>query len=178
MLSEAAALESRSLARFQVECLVASSLDHPHIVPVYAIGCEQGVHYYAMRFVEGHSLADLVRRADRPGVREAARLAERAAEAIEHAHQLGVLHRDIKPANLLVEPTGHLWVVDFGLARLQGQGDITRTGDLIGTLRYMSPEQALGHRVLDARTDVYSLGATLYELITARPPSTAATGRI
>ena len=101
--------------------------------------------------------------------RAAARLAMQAAEALEHAHGLGVLHRDIKPGNLLVDGRGHLWVADFGLARFQGAGDLTQSGDLLGTLRYMSPEQAAGGRILDPRTDVYSLGATLYELLTARP---------
>ena len=92
-----------------------------------------------------------------------------AAQALEHAHGLGVLHRDIKPGNLLVDGRGHLWIADFGLARFQGAGDLTLSGDLLGTLRYMSPEQASGGRILDPRTDVYSLGATLYELLTAGP---------
>ena len=101
--------------------------------------------------------------------REAARLALQAAEALAHAHDLGILHRDVKPANLLVDPAGHLWVTDFGLAHFLGGGDLTQTGDVIGTLRYLSPEQARGQRKLDGRTDVYSLGATLYELATLRP---------
>jgi serine/threonine protein kinase len=96
-----------------------------------------------------------------------ARLGIQAAEALEHAHQRGVLHRDIKPANLLLDSQGTLWVTDFGLARLPGEVNLTATGDLLGTLRYMSPEQALGKRVLiDGRTDIYSLGVTLYELLT------------
>ncbi len=101
--------------------------------------------------------------------REAARLALQAAEALAHAHDLGIVHRDVKPANLLLDPAGHLWVADFGLARFLDGGDLTQTGDVIGTLRYLSPEQAKGRRKLDARTDVYSLGATLYELTTLRP---------
>jgi serine/threonine protein kinase len=103
--------------------------------------------------------------------RETARLGLQAAEALEHAHELGVIHRDIKPSNLLLDGRGNLWVADFGLARLpQEDPELTRTGDLVGTLRYMSPEQVRAERgEVDARTDLYSLGATLYELLTLRP---------
>jgi hypothetical protein len=93
-----------------------------------------------------------------------------AAEALEHAHQLGVVHRDVKPGNLLVDAHGHLWVTDFGLAQVRGSTALTMTGDLVGTLRYMSPEQALARRgLVDHRSDIYSLGATLYELLTLEP---------
>src|SRR5262249_55932671 len=93
-----------------------------------------------------------------------------AAEAWDYAHQLGIVHRDIKPANLLLDTTGQVWITDFGLAQVQSDARLTMTGDLVGTLRYMSPEQALAKRVVvDHRTDVYSLGATLYELLTLRP---------
>ena len=107
---------------------------------------------------------------NRDYVRTAARLALQAAEALDHAHARGILHRDIKPGNLLLDAEGRLWVTDFGLAQIQGDDRLTLTGDVLGTLRYMSPEQALGRRVvIDGRTDVYSLGVTLYELLTLRP---------
>jgi eukaryotic-like serine/threonine-protein kinase len=183
-----AGTDARQLARFQIETQVAAALHHPHIVPIFAVGHDRGLHYYAMQLIEGRCLAAVLQRPsprlgggadspteDRPTMcsplrpREAARLAVQAAEALDHAHALGVLHRDVKPANLLVDDSGHLWVTDFGLARIQGGSDLTLSGDLLGTLRYMSPEQATGGRIVDVRTDIYSLGATLYELLTARP---------
>jgi tetratricopeptide (TPR) repeat protein len=173
-------------------------------VPVYGVGCERGVHYYAMQFIEGSTLADLIAQqrgappteppeagagaaasettvppaaqATSTAPRVAAyfrRVAEwgiQAAEALDCAHALGVVHRDVKPANLLLDATGRLWVTDFGLAQVQSDPRLTQTGDLVGTLRYMSPEQALARRVvIDHRTDVYALGATLYELLTLEP---------
>jgi tetratricopeptide (TPR) repeat protein len=192
VLPFAAAIDPRQIARFRVEAQAASQLHHAHIVPVYSVGCDRGVHYYAMQLIDGLTLAELIAELGHPGggpanpsaararlssstksrafCREVARLGLQAAEALEHAHQQGVLHRDIKPSNLIIGAQGHLWVTDFGLARFQGEGSLTATGDLLGTLRYMSPEQALANRaVVDQRTDVYSLGATLYELVTLRP---------
>jgi serine/threonine protein kinase/Flp pilus assembly protein TadD len=196
VLPFAAALDARQLQRFKNEALAAAGLHHGNIVPVYGVGCERGVHYYAMQLIEGQTLAALVdelRRGAAAGpvepatpplatrstetslgrthFRTVARLGLQAAEALEHAHQLGVVHRDIKPANLLVDGRGNLWVTDFGLAHCHSLGELTHSGDLVGTLRYMSPEQALAQRVLlDHRTDIYSLGATLHELVTLAPP--------
>jgi serine/threonine protein kinase len=105
-----------------------------------------------------------------PYFRRVARWGIQAAEGLEHAHQMGIVHRDIKPSNLLVDASGHLWITDFGLAQIQAGAGITMTGDLLGTLRYMSPEQAMGRSgLLDHRTDIYSLGVTLYELMTLSP---------
>ncbi len=196
VLPFAAALDDRQLRRFKSEAQAAAHLHHQHIVPVHAVGAERGVHYYAMQLIEGQNLAavvgDLRRDAAAPGAetratlgaqlstqrsgraadyfRAVARLAAQAAEALDYAHGMGVVHRDVKPANLLVDDRGNLWVTDFGLAQFHGGAGLTRTGDLLGTLRYMSPEQAGGDDVgIDHRTDVYSLGATLYELLTLRP---------
>jgi serine/threonine protein kinase len=210
VLPFAAALDRKQLSRFKTEAQAAAQLHHTNIVPVHAVGCEQGVHFYAMQFIEGQTLAAIIRElrhlaghahgeADReeptrpqstiasrtpPGtvlstersirsqafLRMAATLGIQAAQALEHAHQEGVVHRDIKPANLLVDARGNLWVTDFGLAQVQTDSRLTLSGDLVGTLRYMSPEQALAQREqIDHRTDIYSLGATLYELLTLEP---------
>jgi WD40 repeat protein len=193
VLPFASALDSRQLQRFKNEALAAAQLRHPNIVPVYAVGEERGVHYYAMQFIDGQTLASAIADLRQPAspaastvagpassttpsagsatyYRRAAALGVQAALALEHAHQMGVLHRDVKPANLLLDGQGNLWVTDFGLAQVSGDGDLTRTGELLGTLRYASPEQALARRgLVGPRSDVYSLGATLYELLTLRP---------
>jgi tetratricopeptide (TPR) repeat protein len=206
VLPFAATMDPRQLQRFHNEARAAAGLHHTNIVPVYGVGNERGVHYYAMQFIDGRTLADFIaEQRDRPpsqvptvaeqaGLAASAttalpaaqatsaaprdrayfrRVAEwgiQAAEALDCAHSLGVVHRDVKPANLLVDGGGRLWVTDFGLAQVQSDARLTMTGDLVGTLRYMSPEQALAKRVvIDHRTDIYSLGATLYEVLTLQP---------
>jgi serine/threonine protein kinase/WD40 repeat protein/tetratricopeptide (TPR) repeat protein len=256
VLPLAATMDPRQLERFRHEARAAALLHHPHVVPVHGVGCERGVHYYAMQLIEGCSLAaviDVLRGAepggkepgdgptgprapgravsfsprprggegvrgwgtravpftpdpsppqtgergegsgpDTPGdaaptrslaalntvplrrgrahFRRVAELVAQAADALEYAHGMGVVHRDVKPANLLLDAGGAVWVTDFGLARLGEGPGLTVSGDLLGTLRYMSPEQALAkHGLVDHRTDIYSLGATLYELLTLRP---------
>jgi serine/threonine protein kinase len=284
VLPFAATMDSRQLQRFQNEARAAASLEHPHIVPVFGVGCERSVHYYAMKFIDGQSLADVIRRLrieegmedgksrienwgprresrygefkedrdldpclremgtglptphqprdtglpegqpnqaaptiqDRQASRETvacqfpssifnprslnfyrqiAEWTNEAATALEYAHQMGIIHRDIKPSNLLIETTSlhsvrgrvdegegayssrlthhsslKLWITDFGLAKTASDVGLTMTGDLLGTLRYMSPEQALAKRALvDHRSDVYALGVTLYEALTLQP---------
>lgn len=228
VLPFAAVLDSRQLSRFKNEAQGAAQLHHPHIVPVFAVGCERGVHFYAMQFIDGQPLDRLVRQlrarsglaADddampdgttlplnplpQPAVTQQptggstptvvdsnghttgnvpsleydgsaeyfariARLGVQAAEALEHAHLLGIVHRDVKPSNLLLDHAGKLWVTDFGLARFQNDASLTQTGEFVGTVRYMSPEQLLCQPgLVDQRTDLYSLGVTLYELLTLR----------
>lgn len=216
VLPFAAALDSKHLQRFKTEAYAAAQLHHTNIVPVYAVGCERGMHFYAMQLIDGRSLADFIaemREANpqpnqpvsiwhidsssvasntvnqyggstvqegarsgsravrsRDSFRTMARIAAEVADALEYAHDAGVVHRDIKPANLLLDSKGQVWVTDFGLAQVATDGGLTQTGDLLGTLRYMSPEQAAGRRQpVDHRTDVYSLGATLYEMLTLQP---------
>jgi eukaryotic-like serine/threonine-protein kinase len=251
VLPFAASIDSMCLQRFRQEAQAAAQLHHNHIVPSYAVGCDRGIHYYAMQLIEGLSLDRIVHemrrespvRRDSPAsslegtisdtisllplrdecrsvipaepvekksppesrptvqdstlaesaeqsllthlsadlsmqhgrekakaYRAVVRLMAQAAEALEYAHNQGIIHRDIKPANLLVDMRHNLWITDFGLAHLHGDQNLTRTGDLVGTIRYASPEQVSGQKVLlDHRTDLYSLGATFYEVITLKP---------
>ncbi len=162
------------MQRFQREAETVAHLHHTNIVPIHAVGCEQGVNYYAMQFIEGHSLAEKVGERHGPPVprnfREIAGWALQAAEALAHAHQRGVIHRDIKPSNLILDPEGTVWLTDFGLAKRADEVTMTAAGVLMGTPRYMSPEQAASAKQpIDHRTDIYSLGATLYELATGKP---------
>lgn len=205
VLPFAALLDQHHVQRFKNEARAAAALDHPNIVPIHGVGNDRGVHFYAMKYVDGCSLAEWLARppverqdvvsrpqphapdndtqielqelietlgSDAPGhdYRRIAQLGVQAAEALHHAHLRGIVHRDIKPSNLMLDSTGKLWVTDFGLASVHSNHDLTLTGDVLGTLRYMSPEQASGDRlIIDHRTDVYSLGITLYELLTGQP---------
>ncbi len=162
--------------RFYTEPEAAANLDQPGIVPVYEVGQHEGQHYFSMGYIEGQSLAQ--RLADGPlPAREAADLIRRVAEAIEYAHQHGVIHRDLKPANVLLDRSGNPRVSDFGLAKkVKGDSDLTGSGQIMGTPSYMPPEQAGGKRgEVGPTADVYALGATLYALVTGRPPFQAAT---
>ena len=157
--------------RFHAEAEAAANLDHPGIVPIYEIGAHEGRHYFSMGFVEGESLKDKITDGPLPA-KEAAEHTKKVAEAIAFAHERGVIHRDLKPANVLLDRNGEAKVTDFGLAKkVEGDSDLTATGQILGTPSFMPPEQASGK--LDEvaqRADVYSLGAVLYALVTARPP--------
>ena len=233
VLPYAAMLDERSLQRFRNEVIAAAQLDHANIVPVYGVGCERGVHHYAMRLIDGITLSQVIvelrdlqknnmafpaslaslastgecneelansyiQVANSPDretqavmqtqtvcdsnpfknikrshshFRSMASLGATVADALHHAHQHGVIHRDIKPSNLMIDAVGKPWVADFGLAQVETNTALTMTGDLLGTARYMSPEQLMAKRlVLDNRTDVYSLGVTLYQLLTLELP--------
>jgi tRNA A-37 threonylcarbamoyl transferase component Bud32 len=169
-----AVADKEAMHRFQREAETVARLHHTNIVPIFAIGCEGGVHYYAMQYIDGRSLADVLAVAQRAGQPasppDILRWGLQAAEALAHAHQRGVIHRDIKPSNLLLDNEGAVWLTDFGLAKCADEVTLTVCGMLMGTPRYMSPEQAESVRwPIDHRTDIYSLGASLFELATGRP---------
>lgn len=215
VLPFAAVLDQKQIQRFQNEARAAAQLQHPNIVPIHGVGNDRGVHFYAMQFIEGQSLSQVLYQlqddAGIPGMspgsehkgndasrpkdtgdtascermppascgafpatrsgaqhcRAAACLGIQAAEALHSAHECGVIHRDVKPSNLILDREGKLWVTDFGLARFHRNESCTQSGDIVGTLQYMSPEQAHGDSALiDPRTDCYSLGITLYEMLT------------
>ena len=161
--------------RFHAEAEAAARLDHPGIVPIFEIGQHDGQHYFSMAFIEGESLAKKVANSLLPP-REAAEMVRKVAEAVEYAHQKGIIHCDLKPANVLVDQTGQPRVTDFGLAKqMQGDSGLTGTGQILGTPRYMPPEHAAGKtNEIGPAADVYSLGAILYCLLTGRPPFQAA----
>ena len=233
VLPFAAVLDPRQISRFKIEAQAAAQILHPNIVPVFAVGVDRGVHFYAMQLIDGQPLDQAISelrasrnaRFERPvrlrheqiGIdrqecpsdglqhcstrgtesstgnddsllsggqtnspsyfRAVAQLGVQAAAALQAAHEHGVIHRDIKPSNLLLDRDGKLWVTDFGLARCHSEMNFSRTGDVIGTMQYMSPEQALGsNSLVDHRADIYSLGVTLYELLTLKPAVQGADG--
>ena len=159
------------LRRFLREGEAASRLQHPHIVRIYEAGEADGVHYMAMEYLPGGSVADALRRSGRPfDVRTAVDIITQVAAALDYAHERGVLHRDLKPSNILLDGRGRAALSDFGIAKVAGRSTLTPARALLGTVLYMSPEQARGRRDLDRRSDVYSLGIILYEMLTGRPP--------
>lgn len=240
ILPFAAVLDQRQINRFKNEANAAAMLHHTNVVPVFGIGCERGIYYYAMQYIEGQTITEVIRDLrrimrrdedslgdngtssgtivdshvqggkpddsqsiklvtkgclgcpsinsdsidDRQGpswtsgegsarsadfYRNIAALGIDVAKALECAHDEGIIHRDIKPSNLIVDAQGKIWVTDFGLARVEAAEGMTFTGDVLGTLRYMSPEQVLARPGIDHRADIYSLGVTLFELLTLEP---------
>ncbi|HET9726010.1 MAG TPA: protein kinase, partial [Gemmatimonadales bacterium] len=165
--------------RFLAEIKLTANLQHPHILPLFDSGEADSFLYYVMPFVEGESLRDRLRREKQLPVEDAVRIACEVASALDYAHRHGVVHRDIKPENILLHD-GRALVADFGIALAASKASgnrMTETGMSLGTPHYMSPEQAMGEREITARSDIYALGAVLYEMLTAEPPFTGATAQ-
>jgi len=168
--------------RFEREARIAANLHHTNIVQVFGVGTQDGFHYYVMQLIDGHGLDQVIEdlrqsTSDEKSstaeplfvadYKSVAKLGRSVAEALQHAHDQGTLHRDIKPANLMLDAEGGIRVTDFGLAKAMDDNNVSRTGDVVGTLRFMAPEQFAGNP--DPRSDVYSLGLTIYELLTLKP---------
>jgi predicted Ser/Thr protein kinase len=162
--------------RFRTEAEAAANLQHPSIVAIHEVGEHEGQHYFSMDYVEGMSLAEWARRHP-VSPTQAARLVKAVAEAVQYAHQRGTLHRDLKPQNVLMDASGRPRITDFGLAKqLHRESDLTLTGQVLGSPGYLPPEQAAGqHGQVGPPSDVYSLGAILYDLLTGQPPLVGST---
>jgi len=156
-------------ARFYQEARAAGSLNHPNIVTVYDVGKAGNVAYMAMEFIEGVELRTMLADGKPLAVAQAVSIAAQVAEGLAYAHQHGVVHRDIKPANIMVTPNSPVKITDFGIARMRASGELTQTGMMLGSPKYMSPEQVIGKRA-DHRSDVFSLGVILYEMLTGQAP--------
>ncbi len=175
MMHQAFQEDKNFLARFEREAQIVARLDHPHIVPVFDFADFEGRPYLVMKYIEGRTLKGVLE--DQPlAMSDILNLIPRIADALDYAHRQGVLHRDIKPSNIILDVNGTPYLTDFGLARMAQLGESTLSHDmLLGTPHYISPEQAMGSRELDNRTDIYSLGVVLYELVVGRVPFSADT---
>src|ERR1044071_3921613 len=165
--------------RFLSEIRVTANLQHPNLLPLFDSGAADGLLYYVMPFVDGETLRARLDREHQLPVDEALRIAVAVANALDYAHQHGVIHRDLKPENILLQH-GQPVVADFGIALAvsnAGGARVTQTGLSLGTPQYMSPEQATGDRAIDGRTDIYSLGAVLYEMLAGEPPHLGTTAQ-
>jgi serine/threonine protein kinase len=156
-------------ARFYQEARAAGGLNHPNIVTVYDAGKAGDIVYMAMEYIQGVELRTLFTEGQPMGVSQALSIAAQVAEGLAYAHQAGVVHRDIKPANIMVVADGPVKITDFGIARMRASADLTQTGVMLGSPKYMSPEQVIGKRA-DHRSDIFSLGVILYEMLTGSAP--------
>ncbi len=161
--------QANVVERFRTEAVTLARINHPNVATLYSFVRQGDDFFMVMEFVRGESIEAIIRRAGPMPPEQAGRLFFQALDGIAHAHQLGIVHRDVKPANIMVTGAGTVKVMDFGIARVLGKSRVTKTGHLIGTLEYMSPEQIRGQEV-DARSDIYSLGILLYEMLSGRVP--------
>ncbi len=169
ILREDLAADEGTRARFRHEAVAAARLSHPNIVSTYDTGDDDGIAYIVMELIDGPTLRHLIDEHGGLPVADVIRIGKQVADALDAAHRAGLVHRDVKPANVLVPPAGPVKVTDFGIAKAAGAADLTRTGTVMGTARYLSPEQVNG-RPTDPRTDVYALGLLIYEALCGHPP--------
>ncbi|MCD2187390.1 protein kinase domain-containing protein [Actinomycetospora soli] len=155
--------------RLRDEARAAAVLSHPHVIAVHDVGSSPHGVYVVMEMITGRTWGDTVRERGRPGLVETARVGAAVASALAHAHEHGIVHRDVNPNNVMLLPDGTPKLMDFGIAKTEDVPGLTETGKVVGTVAYMSPEQVRGER-LDGKSDVYSLGCSLYEVLTGRPP--------
>ena len=158
-----------TVKRFNHEARATALLNHPNIVQIFDVGVEEDMHFFAMEYVPGKDLEAVLENRGKLGVEETLRIADQAAAALSAASDVGIIHRDVKPSNILIDDRGIIKVSDFGIAVAAGQGDLTDTGHLMGSVRYMSPEHARVEH-LDSRSDLYALGIVMYEMLTGHVP--------
>ena len=175
VLSPRLSEDTEFIKRFQREAQAAAKLNHPNIVQIYAIGEEKGIHYFAMEYIKGKTLAHIKKEEGTLTAARAIPIIKQVAEALGEAHKVGLVHRDIKPSNIMMDASGRAKVTDFGIAYVaEAKTKLTREGSIIGTPEYLSPEQCEG-KPLDGRSDIYSLGVTLYEMLSGKTPYEADT---
>ncbi len=169
VLPPALAVDQEFVQRFRREAILAARLHHPHIVIVHDVGEQNGIHYIVMDYLQGQTLDRWMQQQGPLPAELALRVIQQVADALDYAHEQGVIHRDIKPSNIMLSPSGHVTLMDFGLVRATEGTGVTRSGILIGTPEYMAPEQVMGQPA-DRRTDVYALGVVVYQLLTGQVP--------
>jgi serine/threonine protein kinase len=172
IIHQSIALSGQGLDRFKQEASVIIALEHPHLVPVYDFKVDQDPPYIVMRYLNGGTVADVIKEHQVVPLPEIAHILNQVAGALDHAHKKNVIHRDIKPSNIMIDKEGNAFLTDFGIARISGTTGMTATSMSVGTPGYMSPEQGQGENV-DHRTDIYALGVMVFEMATGNPPYTS-----
>ena len=169
ILLAAIAGQTEVVIRFEREARAAATLSHPNIIDIYDVGQADDIHYFVMKYIDGETLSQKMQREKKISPNETIHIMRQVADALDYAHQHDIIHRDIKPANVMLDEYGKPVLMDFGVARVQFEGGLTKTGTLMGTPHYLPPELPLGKKV-DGRSDIYSLGIMLYEMLAGRPP--------
>ncbi len=161
--------DKKFVERFKQEIQTLAQLEHPNIIPLYSADERGGYSFFSMKYVRGRSLTDIITEKGKLPVAETLKIARSVCKGLRYAHGEGVVHRDLKPDNIMIDNDGHVYIMDFGIAKALAGAKMTRTGTTVGTVNYMSPEQCSGSAELDGRSDLYSLGIILYEMLAGKP---------